>query len=205
MNKQEFLQQVAPVIQQVASERGYRFPSAIIAQAALESGWGQSVLSSQYFNFFGMKCGSTYNGKSINMTTKEEYQPGTMTTIRDNFRAYNNIREGIEGYFNFICMQRYQNLKTATSPEDYIQRLKNDGWATASAYVSAVTTILNANNLRQFDSVPAPTPQPVQNIDDIARRVIRGEFGNGADRRRRIAAAGYDYNQVQARVNQLLK
>ena len=46
---------------------------------------------------------------------------------------------------------------------------------------------------------------PAANLDDVARRVIRGEFGNGAERKARLEAAGYDFNAVQARVNALLK
>lgn len=46
---------------------------------------------------------------------------------------------------------------------------------------------------------------PAGNLDDIAKAVIRGEYGNGADRKAKLEAAGYDYNAVQARVNELLK
>ena len=49
-------------------------------------------------------------------------------------------------------------------------------------------------------------PQPqLKPIDTVAREVIRGKWGNGAERKNRLAQAGYDYNSVQARVNQLLK
>lgn len=50
----------------------------------------------------------------------------------------------------------------------------------------------------------SPVPQPAVSLDDIARAVIRGDYGNGADRRQALANAGYDYDAVQARVNQLL-
>lgn len=50
---------------------------------------------------------------------------------------------------------------------------------------------------------PAPQ-QPTVSLDDVARAVIRGDYGNGADRRQALANAGYDYDAVQARVNQLL-
>ena len=43
-----------------------------------------------------------------------------------------------------------------------------------------------------------------KSIDQLAREVIRGDWGNGADRKNRLTAAGYDYAAVQARVNQLL-
>jgi hypothetical protein len=50
----------------------------------------------------------------------------------------------------------------------------------------------------------APTRRPGPSLDDVARAVIRGDYGNGEERRRRLTAAGYNYNAVQARVNQLL-
>lgn len=50
----------------------------------------------------------------------------------------------------------------------------------------------------------SPAPQPAVSLDDIAQAVIRGDYGNGADRRQALANAGYDYDAVQARVNQLL-
>jgi hypothetical protein len=47
--------------------------------------------------------------------------------------------------------------------------------------------------------------KPKKSIDEIAREVIRGDWGNGADRKNRLTAAGYDYDAVQDRVNELLK
>lgn len=54
--------------------------------------------------------------------------------------------------------------------------------------------------------VPTPTPAPVKkSVDEIAQEVIRGEWGNGSDRRARIESAGYDYDAVQDRVNEILE
>lgn len=54
--------------------------------------------------------------------------------------------------------------------------------------------------------VPTPTPAPVKkSVDEIAKEVIRGEWGNGSDRRARIESAGYDYDAVQDRVNEILE
>lgn len=151
MTKSEFVQNVIPRIAYIAKQKGYKYPSAIIAQAICESAWGTSSLSSKYYNFFGMKCGSSWKGKSVNLKTKEEYKVGTLTTIKDNFRVYDTIDDGINGYFDFIKMTRYSNLKEATSPEDYIKKLKNDGWATSSTYINTLTNILNVNNLKKWD------------------------------------------------------
>jgi hypothetical protein len=53
------------------------------------------------------------------------------------------------------------------------------------------------------ESTAAPTPPSKKSVDEIAREVIRGAWGNGADRKNRLTAAGYDYNAVQKRVNEL--
>lgn len=207
MTKQQFLTDVAPTIQRIANEKGYRFPSAIIAQAIVESGWGGSLLSSRYYNFFGMKCGSSWNGHCVDMKTQEEYTIGVMSNIRDKFRVYHSIEEGIRGYFDFITMTRYQNLKNANSPEEYIQLLKQDGWATSSQYINSLTSILHSNNLKSYDNVQAPVAPPVspkQSIEEVARRVIKGEYGNGATRRSRLEAEGYNYREVQNMVNSML-
>lgn len=153
MTYSEFEALVIPEIISQAKARGYKFPSAIIAQAICESGImkGGSTLSNKYFNYFGMKCGSSYTGKSVNLTTREEYTVGTLTTIKDNFRAFDDIPSGIAGYFSFVQKTRYLNLKEATSPEDYIQKLKADGWATSSSYVNTLTNILNKYDLKKYD------------------------------------------------------
>ena len=53
-------------------------------------------------------------------------------------------------------------------------------------------------------AAPAPAPQ-LKSLDEIAKEVIRGNYGNGEERKRRLAAAGYNYEQVQKRVNEMLK
>lgn len=207
MTQQEtFISTIGPRIAAIAMQRGYKFPSAIIAQACLESGYGGSLLSRKYFNFFGMKCGSAWRGASVNMNTQEEFRPGVKTTIRDNFRCYAGYTDGINGYFDFIGAARYSNLKGATSPEDYLQKIKADGYATASTYVARCVEILNRYNLRQFDGGTVGSPESHEkDLKDIARKVVRGEYGNGAERARRLQADGYDYKQVQALVNSYFK
>ena len=53
-------------------------------------------------------------------------------------------------------------------------------------------------------AAPAPAPQ-LKSIDEIAKEVIRGNYGNGEERKRRLTAAGYNYEQVQKRVNEMLR
>lgn len=201
MSKERFLKEVAPVIVQVATENDYKYPSAIIAQAICESNWGDSKLSSEYFNFFGMKCGSSWKGKYTDMRTKEEYKKGTLTNISAKFRAYDSIEEGIRGYFDFISTKRYKNLKKATSALNYIEMLKADGYATSSVYVDTVYKIWKVNDLGRYDKkdTGTKTDSLEQAFETIARHVVAGEFGNGEARKNAI------YKRVQKAVKKVLK
>ena len=190
MTKDEFKTKVLPVIKRIAEARGYgAYYKAIAAQAACESNYGKSTLSSKWFNYFGMKAAKSYKGQVVDMTTKEEYVKGELTTIKATFRAYANLEAGINGYFDFIeSYKRYQNLKKATSNEDYIEKLKADGWATSSTYVSTLTSIMKGM-FGNENSVVVPVVQSDLSGSDELRRValdvIRGKYGNGSVRRLR--------------------
>ena len=146
-----FIKKIAPIIQKAAKKNGYKVASPIIAQACIESAWGKSTLASVYHNYFGMKCGSSWKGGSVNLQTKEEYKPGTLTTIRDNFRTYKDMETGVQGYFDFIKADRYKNLKGAKTPKEYLELIKKDGYATSSSYVSTNMSVINKYNLTEWD------------------------------------------------------
>ena len=150
-SRRKFVLDIAKYVRKYAPQYGIKVYSPIIAQAIHESGWGESSLAWKYHNYFGLKCGTAWKGKSVNLSTKEEYSAGTLTTIRDNFRVYDNLEQGVKGYFEFIQLPRYSNLKGVTSPRQYLQNIKNDGYATGSLYVDHTMDVLNTYNLTQFD------------------------------------------------------
>ena len=152
MEKQEFIKQIAGYVKKYADGYGIKVHSPIIAQAILESGWGESKLAAVYHNYFGLKCGTKWTGKSVNLKTMEEYTPGTLTQIKDNFRVYDNMEEGVKGYFEFIQLKRYQNLKGITDPEEYLKTIKADGYATSSKYVENTMRIVTQYNLQKYDT-----------------------------------------------------
>ena len=131
-----FINKIGYIIQEEARARGYKVCSPIIAQACIESAFGTSSLGYRWHNYFGMKCGSSWKGKSVNLSTKEEYIPGQLSTIRDNFRVYDSMEDGVKGYFDFINTKRYANLKSAQTPKEYLELIKKDGYATSSSYVN---------------------------------------------------------------------
>ena len=204
--QQTFIQQIANLVNMHRKKYFISVASPIIAQAILESNWGKSKLSAKYFNFFGLKCGSHWKGKSVNMSTKEEYSPGTLTSIKDNFRVFDSMEDGIIGYFEFINTTRYSNLKNVTDPYQYLKNIKADGYATSSKYVANLWNLIKTYNLTIYDDVVVSTDGSVEtDLESVARDVLRGKYGNGNTRRVNLQNAGYDYAKVQQLVNKIIK
>ena len=194
----EFIKHIAPIICAEADKRGYKIKSTVIAQAIIEGAAGTSSLASRWHNHFGMKCGSTWKGKSVNLSTKEEYTPSQLTNIKANFRAYDSDEEGIAGYYDFISTKRYANLKNAKDYRQYAEYIKADGWATSSTYVNTLVSTVKKYNLFTYDTWDV---KPAKSIDEIVKEVIDGKWGNGNDRRQRLEKAGYDYEEIRKAVN----
>ena len=155
MTKQEFMDSIAKYARKYAPQYGICIVSPAITQAILESGWGQSKLAAQYHNYFGLKCGTKWTGKSVNMATKEEYKPGVLTDIRDNFRVFDSMEDGVKGYFEFIKLERYHNLRGITDPKKYFETIIKDGYATSSTYVENCMALLDQYKLTQYDKEEA--------------------------------------------------
>ena len=144
-----------------------------------ESGYGSSAFWNQhrYNNNGRWGCGSNYSFKGFiyNPAVKEEPTPAPKPSKSVDELA----QEVIAGLWG-NQPERQQRLEAAGY--DYY------------AVQARVNEIL----------APAPAPKPSKSVDDLAREVIRGDWGNGQDRKDRLTAAGYDYSTVQARVNEML-
>lgn len=147
---QNFIQSVAPGA--VAGWNKYQvLPSITVAQAILESGWGQSSLSTNAHNLFGIK--GSYNGHSVTMRTREVYG-GRSVYINDNFRAYDNNSESVEDHGNFLYSnRRYHNLLGDTNYVSVARKLRQDGYATDPNYANSLIKLVQTYNLNQLDSV----------------------------------------------------
>ena len=98
----DYLKRMVPVIA-TATKAGAKFnPAGALAHSATESGWGVSDLSKKANNYFGLKAGKYWTGKTINLKTLEEYTEGNLTTIKDNFRDYDDPLSGVMDYARFI-------------------------------------------------------------------------------------------------------
>lgn len=175
----EFIDRIAPIIQRYAAAYGYAYPSAIIAQACIESGFGGSSLAYKYHNYFGIKwykgCGRT----AVNLKTNEEYTPGVLTSINAGFMVGSSMEDGVWMYFDFLARNsRYKNLKSATSARNYCELIKADGYATSSTYVNTLMNCVNMYGLLRFDGEVA-APVPVSYAAIVSASALRVRTGAG--------------------------
>ena len=88
------------------------------------------------------------------------------------------------------------------TPLEGITAIKNGGYATSPTYIDTIMSIINSNNLRQYDNVE-DVENSVDNsksIEELAKEVIAGKYGNGEERKQKL---GNLYNEVQAKVNSI--
>ena len=209
-----FIKRMAPIAIRQAKKHGNKiFPSVCIAQACAESAYGTTQRMIKANAPFGIKVGKAayHFGKawkdlSYNSKTKEVVK-GKYEEIRDNFRAYASLEDATEDYFDLLCTaSRYKRALNAKDYKACIRAIA-PSYATAEQdnckYSKTIISIIEKNGLTKYDS--GEEEKPNKTIDDIAREVIAGKWGNGTDRRNRLRAAGYNPSIVQSRVNELLK
>ena len=155
MTKNEFIPTIAPLVVAENNNRGKPlYPSVVIAQAICESGWGQSKIMMKANAIFGIKATASWKGKVYNANTQECYDGSTYTNITACFRAYNNLAESISDYFDLITKsERYRRAIVAETPLECITAIKNGGYATSPTYINTIMSIINSNNLTQYDNV----------------------------------------------------
>ena len=127
------------------------FKSVIIAQAAIESNWGRSALSAKYNNYFGIKAGKSWKGKTVNMKTGEVFD-GKNVTINSNFRVYDSLADSIRDRNRLLRMPRYKAVEPADTPQKQAEAIKAAGYCTATNYVESIMATINANGLTLYDN-----------------------------------------------------
>lgn len=225
----QFINTIAPIAVKVCKERGYGNAQAwtCVAQACCESAYGTATIMKNANAFFGIKASSgwvkaaKYGGKVYNAATKECYDGKTYTNINACFRAYNNMEDSVRDYFDLIEGARYRASLTKDTVLEAITCIKNGGYATSPVYISTINTIFenNKDEITKYTVTSKVDTQPIafdlafdlasdiqsELILKVAKEVIQGKWGNGAERKRRLTQAGYDYSAVQRKVNELMK
>jgi len=118
----------------------------IVAQAALESGWGQREIpaadGSPSYNLFGIKAGGSWDGPVTEITTTE-FEQGTAKKIKAKFRVYGSYVEAMADYVKLLTNNpRYAGVANAPSPEQAAQALQQAGYATDPQYASKLVSVI---------------------------------------------------------------
>jgi flagellar protein FlgJ len=127
-------------------------PEAIIAQAALETGWGKHMIRSpdgrNSFNLFGIKANPQWHGQRVTTETLE-FRDGVMSKERDSFRAYQSLEESFSDYADFLTSNpRYKKaLETAHDAPAFTRALSEAGYATDPDYSHKINQIMNSERL----------------------------------------------------------
>ncbi|HEY4369384.1 MAG TPA: flagellar assembly peptidoglycan hydrolase FlgJ [Steroidobacteraceae bacterium] len=146
-SKDDFIRSMWPHAQKAASEIGVD-PHALLAQAALETGWGKSVpgtaAGDSSNNLFGIKAGSQWSGATVKVPTLE-FEDGVAVRKVDSFRSYNSPADSFRDYAKLIRNSpRYENAVGA-GPDvaTFASALQEGGYATDPEYARKIVAITN--------------------------------------------------------------
>lgn len=154
MDKQSFIQKYLPFAQQV--EKKYNVPvSVTLAQAAIESRWGDSGLTQKANAFFGIKTTKSWGGQIYTAGTQEEENGKKYPTVAA-FRKYASDFESFMDYGEFLTVNsRYAKAFKTTNSYDFGTEVAKAGYATDSSYTKLMHDIMRQNNLTQYDGSSA--------------------------------------------------
>ncbi len=140
-NQQRFVSSVRDHAERAAQRLGTS-PEILMAQAALETGWGKHVVGGGSNNLFSIKADPSWEGRTVTQRTMEVFG-GKPVRVSAAFRAYNDVGEAFDDYVDFIQQNpRYQRaLERAADPRAYVQELQRAGYATDPAYAQKILQI----------------------------------------------------------------
>lgn len=142
--RQDFINRILPHAKTAASVLGVA-PQAILAQAALETGWGKHQIKqadgSPSHNIFGIKANANWTGKTVDVVTTE-YVQGVAQKRVEKFRAYDSYADAFRDYAGLLQhAPRYRGVLNAPNTEAFAQGLQKAGYATDPAYAAKITRV----------------------------------------------------------------
>lgn len=150
----EFVSRLMPMAKKAAAKLGLS-PAVLVAQAALESGWGKRVIRNGdgevTHNLFGIKADPRWEGPKAVVSTLE-YEKGTPSRQKAAFRSYESFEESFNDYVDFLTSgSRYRGaLAKADSPERYFEALQAAGYATDPHYAHKLKQVLRSDAITQY-------------------------------------------------------
>jgi flagellum-specific peptidoglycan hydrolase FlgJ len=147
---EHFSEEMAPALRQAAARLGVS-PRILLAQAALETGWGRSVVGN---NVFGVKAGGAWSGATVEART-QEVEGGHLIAQQGRFRSYSSVTQAVDDYVSLVSQSsRYRTaLNAGNNVAAYANGLAAGGYATDPNYAAKLEQI--ADGPRMDDIVAA--------------------------------------------------
>jgi peptidoglycan hydrolase FlgJ len=148
---EEFINAMRPYAEAAASELGIP-ANVLLAQSALETGWGNKVIQhdngKSSHNLFGIKADARWQGQQVNVSSLE-YVDGKAKREFSNFRVYESYQHSFEDYVDFIkSNDRYRNaLQSKNDGEAYVNALQEAGYATDPQYANKIIDIVQRESI----------------------------------------------------------
>ena len=148
---EEFVAHLYPIAKSVGEELGVD-PKVLLAQSALETGWGKHVMprgGGSSYNLFGIKADRRWDGE-VTVVSTVEYRGGVPLREKASFRAYPSYEESFRDYLNFLRSNpRYENaLQQVGDGEAFVAELQQAGYATDPHYSDKITRIMQGQRLQ---------------------------------------------------------
>ena len=155
-NSQSFIEQLYPAAQKAAEQLGID-PKALLAQAAIETGWGQHMIHNtsgeNSHNLFGIKADRRWQGDRA-MVDTIEFEKGVAATKKAPFRVYDSFADSMQDYVGFVKQNpRYDEaVNQSQSPLNYFSELQKAGYATDPEYANKVINVFEGEQLNRYSA-----------------------------------------------------
>lgn len=173
--QENFVMMLKPHAEKAAAELNIN-PDVLIAQVALETGWGKHVIHDKQgansFNLFNIKAGGQWQGDKVNVSTLE-FRDGIAANEKADFRKYADYSESFSDYVRLMKnSSRYEKaLSAGANSSAYAEALQSAGYATDPAYAKKIKQLLNSDVLKNLDSLPAVKNQ-VNELKETVQSVL---------------------------------
>ena len=126
MTKTEYIQKMYAILSPMCVKYNYHNVAAGMIAQSIQEGWN-SGLATKYHNYWGMKAGKSYKGKTVAMNNKAGNDPAV-------YRVYSSMEEGCDGYFVFLSYPRYQLLTNCLTDIEFLDKIGPCGWNNNPGY-----------------------------------------------------------------------
>lgn len=150
MTKTEYIKKMYSILSPMCAKYGYYNVAAGMIAQSIQEGWN-SGLATKYHNYWGMKAGDKYKGKTVVMDNKKK-------TDKATYRVFTSMENGCDGYFVFLSYPRYASLRNCATDVEYLNKIGPCGWnsnpgygSRCASHLKEVYEALDQKNISQWE------------------------------------------------------